>query len=80
MNDCFEANARKAAWSREQGYDLQTNFGSGSTSRPGVDAEETAFIVGSRSSMHMMSKVGFTPEEQETITVSNTPTTVSRAF
>ena len=54
----------------------RANFGSDATSRSGTDAEDT---VDSSASMHLMSKVDLTLEEQETITVSNKTTTVTTA-
>ena len=60
---------------------FRPKFGSGATSRSGNDAEQRdrQCIVDSGASVHMMSKVDLTPEEQETITVSNKPTTVVAA-
>ena len=49
------------------------------TSTSTVNPDEREFIVDSRASMHMMSKMELTPEELETVNVSRLPTTVITA-
>ena len=92
--DWCEESSRKAAWFRAKELDkirgtYQVN--KATFLDPNLNLEqpldqvlmpkkEKEFVVYSAASMHIMSKVDFTHEDQETITVSNKPTTVITAY
>ena len=58
-------------------FDRKMEWRAASTSTGNPD--ENKFIVDSGASLHMMSKMGSSPEELETVNVSRRPTTVITA-